>query len=1407
MTKTIYTTFLFLFLSIFGKAQYGPQDSVNILGYTCLLHLPDTYSTEGSVKHPLIIMFQGAGEIGPLAKNATVHGTGYALKKGTWDGNAINPTTGLLEKFIVLSTLSNSSSGPISWQDRDAIYSYMIAHYRVDTTCMGITGLSRGGGASWYYSDGIINISGWPPVYQRGVPSHRLAADIFMSPESNTYDDAIQMAKDSVWCWGFGDTRDPHGWAGKSNIDSVNARLSGYGRFTSYTCNSNPCPGNSCGHCGWDPFYDSSYKETIDGKPMSIYQFQLYKRRTTTVTPPSNSINTGSIATSYCITKSVGASVTIPFTSIGVYNSGNVYTAQLSDKTGSFTSPVNIGTLASTGNSGNISATIPAGTPFGTKYLIRIVSSNPSVISNDNGSNITITLADNSITPVSPQTLQVNASGFPLTVSEPSAPISRIWYYGTASGGPYSTNTGMSAITYTPSFSAAGTYYVVCKSVFTCGTITSNEVQFTVSVASSSHRIYVTQNPGSCSVTWYTGSPGDTLVFRASLNDYCRIELHGINGTQANPITVTNEGGPIRNSGSFVLFDCHFINENWNAEPGLPHVSGTISAGQFGGASYDFPYGYESYGVNGSGGAGLEIRGKDSNITINNVYIHDKGKFGTSAGYGIIIKNDPLDYGCDTTYDYPNTFKNITIWNVYEENIQQDANYLGFSGGYNGPGGQCFVCNGKTVCPRPPALGNIEMYNIYMKNIARTGIHAAQLAGGNCKFHDIHGYNLGWEVTGTQGALIDVGTPDSSVEIYNCTANLTYKPAVYTYNYGLFYLHDNKFDSSGYVRDTNNVIQTYNGSNVEVYPQNNTFNSPTQFIIKNNQLGVHKNIAGNIGLYTGPTNNYSDTGNVICNSGAVYHYAVDATWSDCQVANTVSTSTLSGSPFCVKAASTASGSLSGTSIGTFTSGNTYTGQLSDANGSFAAAVNVGSISSTANSFTIPITIPANTPTGSGYRLRIVSSAPAVTSAGTSTFEIDLAANSISPVASQNIYTGIAGTPLTVTESATPLSRMWYYGATSTGVTTSTYTPLFNTAGTYVVTCQSVYSCGTITSNSVTIVVTDAPPPPPDSVKTGTISPLSYCITSSLGASISVPFTNTRVAGTGNVYTAQLSAINGNFASHIDIGTLSSTASSGTVSGTIPANTTPGTKYRVRVVSSNPTEIFVKNTQNITVKLASNSISPSGAQNIYTSQYGATVNVTESYTPNSRMWWWGTTSGTYTTSTGDDSVNYTPIFQTAGTYYVVCKSTYDCATVTSNEIIITVTDAPPPPPDTICTTTSIIHDTIVSKTFSRIVQVPTVKDTTICKTFKFFWFVISLGCTTYHDTTTYHDSTEYYDSAVHQNTPPHDTTICVITGMNESSPINNNYPIFAFNNKGDIIDNKCAFFALYSNRHQRRSNLV
>lgn len=96
---------------------------------------------------------------------------------------------------------------------------------------------------------------------------------------------------------------------------------------------------------------------------------------------PPTSITTGTVNGApfnvECATP-LTASGTVDFTSTGTFNVGNIYTAQLSDETGSFASPMDIGTLASTANSGSISITIPSNLVTSSNYVIRVISDNPA---------------------------------------------------------------------------------------------------------------------------------------------------------------------------------------------------------------------------------------------------------------------------------------------------------------------------------------------------------------------------------------------------------------------------------------------------------------------------------------------------------------------------------------------------------------------------------------------------------------------------------------------------------------------------------------------------------------------------------------------------------------------------------------------------------------------------------------------------------------------------------------------------------------------------------------------------------------------------------------------------------------------------------------------------------------------
>ncbi|MBB1286573.1 T9SS type A sorting domain-containing protein [Flavisolibacter sp. BT320] len=99
----------------------------------------------------------------------------------------------------------------------------------------------------------------------------------------------------------------------------------------------------------------------------------------------SPQIVTTSVPSPHC----AGSSLKIGFTIAGTFQAGNVFTAQLSDASGSFANPMNIGSVMAT-TSVAIEATIPANVPPGSSYRIRVVAASPAVVGRDNGSNLSI---------------------------------------------------------------------------------------------------------------------------------------------------------------------------------------------------------------------------------------------------------------------------------------------------------------------------------------------------------------------------------------------------------------------------------------------------------------------------------------------------------------------------------------------------------------------------------------------------------------------------------------------------------------------------------------------------------------------------------------------------------------------------------------------------------------------------------------------------------------------------------------------------------------------------------------------------------------------------------------------------------------------------------------------------------
>lgn len=168
--------------------------------------------------------------------------------------------------------------------------------------------------------------------------------------------------------------------------------------------------------------------------------------------------------------------------------------------------------------------------------------------------------------------------------------------------------------------------------------------------------------------------------------------------------------------------------------------------------------------------------------------------------------------------------------------------------------------------------------------------------------------------------------------------------------------------------------------------------------------------------------------------------------------------------------------VSYSSDATHTFGNVFTVQLSNASGNFNSPTTIGTLTSTASTGNISVTIPSNIAYGTGYRMRIVSSAPAVTGNNNgSNITLGTVAPTLSagsPTASCDgtvtISSTIGSAPSSFPGGPTPPSAnnsVTY--AWSTGATTSSITVSSN--GTYSLTVTDANGCtasASVTVNSI-----------------------------------------------------------------------------------------------------------------------------------------------------------------------------------------------------------------------------------------------------------------------------------------------------------------------------------------------------
>lgn len=143
------------------KAVEGqhPQQPVAANGYPYQLFLPSGYSATRDRQWPLILFLHGSGERGSDIEKVKVHGPPKVA-----DRQPDFP-------FITVSPLLPADE---DWDiaKLDAVLDHIVRTYRVDRSRLYLTGLSRGGHASWRWEAAAPGrFAAIAPVSGRGDPS------------------------------------------------------------------------------------------------------------------------------------------------------------------------------------------------------------------------------------------------------------------------------------------------------------------------------------------------------------------------------------------------------------------------------------------------------------------------------------------------------------------------------------------------------------------------------------------------------------------------------------------------------------------------------------------------------------------------------------------------------------------------------------------------------------------------------------------------------------------------------------------------------------------------------------------------------------------------------------------------------------------------------------------------------------------------------------------------------------------------------------------------------------------------------------------------------------------------------------------------------------------------------------
>lgn len=703
-----------------------------------------------------------------------------------------------------------------------------------------------------------------------------------------------------------------------------------------------------------------------------------------------------------------GSTIGVGFTTTTSFSLGNIFTAQLSDANGSFNNPTTIGSIIGT-TSGTINATIPSNTVIGTNYRIRVISTNPSLISNDSRSNLSVVNCPQitSITPLSgplETTITITGSNFSTTPSQNVINVGGIIV-------PARTATSSSVTATIP----AGTSYKPISL-----TVLSNGI-----TASSKESFNPTYMGSNASFGFNTYNPGVTF----STNYYPRHVISGdLDGDGEQDLVVSSEG----TSSVQIYRNAHSTGQTFGSSSlilaqsyTLPNISSQSVLGD----------------IDGDGKLDLVVFVWSSNqiCIFRNTSTNGNISFASRVD---IISSVAIRYGTladvdnDGKSDIIATHSGFNYISVYKNNTLSgsiNANDFANRTSVNSPTNLVFI--------KPCDLDNDGRVDFVAGNSSSSTFTIMRNTTGVISSTMFSSFNI--STGSTVSSFVNVADMDNDgKQDIIVTCNSLSRLSVYRNLYTSGNMTASSFASPVNITTSTAAFSTsitdINGDNKLDIVSGNTSASGFVSIIKNNST------SGSLSFdlsysYTG----FYDIGAVetadLNMDGKQDIIAVNSGYNNFSVlinnVETFSTGNVSGGPYCGGAAISVPFSAPS---GQFMLGNMFTAQMSDSSGSFANPSIIGSTIGT-NSGTINGNVPQGLVPGSNYRIRIISTSPAYTST---------ISNSIALLSCPTItnFTPIAAAPNTIVtingfnfSSSLTGNTVWFGSAKATVLTASSTT--------------------------------------------------------------------------------------------------------------------------------------------------------------------------------------------------------------------------------------------------------------------------------------------------------------------------------------------------------------------------------